>query len=55
MILVRKKALKKDTEVVETQNIISETPPESITTPEPETKVEPLPVATQQQDETLEE
>jgi hypothetical protein len=49
VILVRKKSSKKDSEGVETQDIISEAPPESFTS------LEPTPVLTQQQDETLEE
>jgi hypothetical protein len=49
LIIVRKKASKKDYEEIETQYIITEAPPDSIITPEPE------PVPLPQQDETLEE
>jgi hypothetical protein len=55
VILVRKKTSKKTTESDLTQDIQPETSPESITTPEPETTLEPLPITTQQQDDTLEE
>jgi hypothetical protein len=55
LIIVRKKSSKKDSEVEESQDIIPETSTERITTPEPETTVESLPVVTEQQDETNEE
>jgi hypothetical protein len=55
LIIVRKRASKKDKKLEEIQDIISETPLESITTPEPEPTGEPVPVQEQQQDETLEE
>jgi hypothetical protein len=55
VILVRKKSSKKDSGVEDIQNIPHETQIENITSLEPEPTVEPLPVGTQQQDETLEE
>jgi hypothetical protein len=57
LILVRKKSSKKDSELVETQDIMTETGEiiENITTSEPEPIIEPAPLLTQQQDETQEE
>jgi hypothetical protein len=49
LIIVRKKASKKDNEEIETQDIQLITPPESIPTPEPKH------VPIQQQDEIMEE
>lgn len=54
MILERKKTLKKDTEVEESHEDIYESPPESITAPETEIAVEPLPVSEQLQEITEE-
>jgi hypothetical protein len=55
LIIVRKKSSKKDNEEIETQDIQPKTSPGSIVTPEPGTAIEPLPVTTQQQDESMEE
>jgi hypothetical protein len=57
LIVIRKKSSKKekDIEVVETQDLILETPLESITTPENETTIESVPVLKQHQKENLEE
>jgi hypothetical protein len=55
LFIVRKKSSKKESEVMESQDIVPKTPPEKITIHEPETTGEPLPVVTEQQDETLEE
>jgi hypothetical protein len=55
VIIVRKKSSKKDSEEGKLQDIITETSPENITTPEPEPSVEPVPVQERQQDITMEE
>jgi hypothetical protein len=55
LIIVRKKSSKKTTESELTQDFQPKTSPKSITTPEPGQLIEPVPVVTQQQDETLEE